>query len=140
VVSQSAGRTGIVLEAAKPNGAKPVIAVDTDIHISFHWQPMPGFEKTLEYMAAASEEPASGQGGVRTEPAGKKLVAGGVLTFRKTTVLQIGTSAKPWITCEGVWIGATDGGMLAVGVTNYAGVPSDIEPWIMALIPGGPPK
>jgi hypothetical protein len=140
VVAQSVSETAVTLEATRPNAAKPAIAVDTEVHLRFSWQLMPGFERTLDYMKAAPEEPASGQGSPRTEPAGKKLVAGGVLTFRKTTVLQIGTNAPPWVTYDGMWVGAVENGMLGVGVANYAGALSDIEPWIMALIPAGPSK
>jgi hypothetical protein len=135
VVSQTATSTAVSLDATRPNATKPAIAVDADAHLKYVWRPSPGFGRVVEMMAGAPEEPASDQGTIRQEPAGKLRLRGGVLTFRKNTVVQVGTNAAPWVTFDAVWIAAVDNGMLSVSVTNYAGAKTDLQPWIEALIP-----
>jgi len=129
----------VMMAAVKPNTTKPVIAVDADVHISFTWQPSPGFARVVEMMAAAPEDPASGDL-IKDEPAGKSRLKGGVLTVRKHTVVAVGSSGPPWVTYSGIWVAAVDGGMLTISVSNYAGPKADIQPWIDALIPARPPK
>jgi hypothetical protein len=137
VTSSRADSTSVVLEATRPNAIKPAIAIDASVHLGFSWQPSPGFELIIDIMANSPQDPASDMGGTRSEPAGKSRFRGGVLTFEKRTVLQIGTNAEPWVTYRGVWMTAIDGGALAISVTNYAGPKEHIQPWIEAMIPAG---
>jgi hypothetical protein len=137
VISNTADGTSVVLEATKPNAVKPAIAIDANVHLGFSWRPSPGFEQIIDIMANAPQEAGSAVGGIRNEPAGKSRFRGGVLTFEKKTVLQIGTNADPWVTYSGVWMTATGGGALAIAVTNYAGPKEHIQPWIEAMIPAG---
>jgi hypothetical protein len=135
VTTNKTDDTTVQMEATKPNSTKPKISVDTEIHLGFSWRLFPGAAQIIDIMAASPEEEVSDQGGIKDEPAGKTRLKGGVLTFRKSTVLQIGTNAAPWVTYKGVWIAESEGGMLAISVTNYAGPKEDIQPWIEALIP-----
>jgi hypothetical protein len=137
VTSNTADGTSVVLMATKPNAIKPAIAIDADVHLGFSWQPSPGFEQIIEIIANSPQDPASDMGGTKSEPAGRSRFRGGVLTFEKQIVLQIGTNAEPWVTYSGVWMTAIDGGALTIGVTNYAGPKEHIQPWIEAMIPAG---
>ena len=140
IVVNTASKTSIAMSAEKPNAGKPQIAVDADIHIGYSWRILPGFARVVETMASSPEDPEYDQGTIKDEPAGKLRLKGGVLTFRKHTVLQVGTNGGPWVTYDAVWQGDIDGGMLAISVMNYAGPKADIQPWIEALIPAGKAK
>jgi hypothetical protein len=140
VETQSAGPGSVVMAAVKPNSAKAKLALDPDIHLVFTWQPNPAAAQIIDILAVAPEEPASGQGGVKTEPAGRTRLRGGVLTYTRRTTLQIGTSAPPWVVYDGAWVAALDDGLLSIGVSNYAGAKEEILPLIEALIPPGMPK
>jgi hypothetical protein len=128
----------VMMAAVKPNTTKPVIAVAADVHISFTWQPSPGAARVVEMIAAAPEDPESGDL-TKIEPAGKSRFSGSVLTFRKHTVVAVGTNGPPRVTYSGIWVAAVDGGMLTISVSNYAGPKADIRPWIDALIPARRP-
>lgn len=140
VTTNAASDASVAFQATKPNAVKPAIAIDANISLGFSWRPMPGFEQIIEILANSPEESASDMGGTKDEPAGKSRLRGGVLTFRKHTALQIGTNADPWVTYSGTWMAATDGGALAISVTNYAGPKEHIQPWIEAMIPSGKVK
>jgi hypothetical protein len=135
VVSQSTSPAAVRLEASRPNTTTPNVAVDPDIHLSWNWRLIPGADKVVEMMAKSPEDSTSKIGMTIVEPAGKKMLKGGVLIFRKTTVPSLGEgNAPPWVTYDGNWIGAVEGGMLVVGVGNVAGPKETILPWITAFL------
>lgn len=111
-----------------------------EIRLGWTWQKMPGAKQVIQMMAQAPEEPQSRMGATLTEPAGKEMLRGGALTWRKTTVPCIGIGEKPpLVTYDVQWIGPWNDGMLAVGVQNA--IPrEEIKPWVehvLASILGG---
>ena len=116
------------VEAEKPNANWPTNCVlDPKLQLSYGWQLSPGTGQVIEMMARAPEEPASsGQIGVRDEPAGKQRYRDGVLTWRKSAMLVIGTTEsgcklKEVITYDGSWVGYIGGKIVAVRVWHVFG-------------------
>lgn len=111
-----------------------------EIRLGWVWQKMPGAKQFLQMVVQAPEEPTSRTGMTVVEPAGKEMVRGGSLTWRKTTVPCMGIGEKPpLVTYEAKWIGFWNDGMLTVNVENALGREA-VKPWVdqvLASILGG---
>jgi hypothetical protein len=107
------------VRAAKPDDLRPNCGGDPNIHFEYGWTASPGGYQVLELIARSPEEPASQKMGVRSEPASKKTYKGGVLVWRKDTVLMVGVNdpkCKEIISYTGIWTGYADGKMIGIGV------------------------
>ncbi len=106
-----------------------------DIHLGWVWQSMPGARQVIEMMARAPEDTLTRMGMTVTEPAGKVMLRGGSLAWKKTTVPCMGIGqSPPLVTYEGKWIGPWHDGMLAVSVENALGTPTEIRPWVEQVL------
>ncbi len=115
------------VEAEKPNANWPNNCVlDPKLQLHYGWLLSPGTDQLIEMMARVPEEPASVSMGTRDEPAGKRRYHGGVLTWRKSTSLVIGTTdagckLKELVTYDGAWVGYLAGKILGVRVWRVYG-------------------
>ncbi len=110
-------------------------ALPAQVRLGWTWQGMPGAGQYISLIVKAPEEPMSRMGLTVTEPAGKEMLLGGALTWRKTTVPCVGYGEKPpLVTYDAKWIGAWKDGMLAVGVNNAVGSKAEIKPWIEQVL------
>jgi hypothetical protein len=115
------------VEAEKPNADWPNNCVlDPKIQFAYGWQLSPGTGQLIEMMAKIPEEPASVSMGTRDEPAGKQRYHDGVLTWRKSTSMVIGTTEsgcklKEIVTYDGTWAGYLAGKIIGVRVWHVYG-------------------
>jgi hypothetical protein len=128
------------VEAEKPNEGWPGCIVDPKILINYGWTNQPGAGQVVEMMAQRPEEPASVVGGIRSEPAGKQRYKGGILAWRKTTTLAVGSASAKCpgnqvVTYNGSWVGISGGKLLGVGVIRVYGSKTAAQRWIDEYIP-----
>jgi hypothetical protein len=115
------------VEAEKPNANWPNNCFfDPKLGFSYGWPLSPGGGQVIEMMAQVPEEPASGNTLTRDEPAGKQRYLDGVLTWRKSTSVVIGTTGsgcklKEIVTYDGSWAGYLAGKIIGVRVWHVYG-------------------
>ena len=120
------------LEAEKPSDWDCASALKVKFESS--WHTSPGGDRALEYMAQAPQDPARDAMGTRTEPAGKRRHAGGVLEWEKYTTIVAGSDCpSDVVTYHGKWIGYVSGKLIGVSVTHVKSKETGQE-WIAAYI------
>ena len=135
VTTNMAYPTLVGIEATKPNTVKSCIDADPDIHLGYSWTAMTDQAADMLMKGQiAQEEQSSDNMGVKTEAIGKEDFKGGVLIYKKTTAVQVGTDCPDWVTYSGIWVGKYAAGYLAVGVSNLAGSQAPIKGWIAPLL------
>jgi hypothetical protein len=125
-------------EARRPQPNYPSWGV-TDPHIKLMcaWSQSPYAELTVQMMMREPQDPVDDRVSMKTEPAGKQGFRGGVLLVTRRTEVSIGIGTVPdRITYDGVWYGATSGGLLTVKVSNVLASQEAIPGWIGQVIDG----
>jgi hypothetical protein len=114
----------IIIEGTRANADVPKPHADLGITASCSWSASPMGGRILEMLAQQPEEPAGKIVGsvTREEPAGKLKYKDGVLTWRKVITPWVGSGSGPELVCyRGGWVTFHSGGLLSVGVNNFAG-------------------
>jgi hypothetical protein len=124
-----------MLEAIKPNDGWPGCIVDPNVKFSASWTSRPGANQNVKMMLEMPEEPPAFSMGTKTEPAGKKAYKGGVLAWKKKTVMAAGMASSKCpgnqvILYDGSWTGYSNGKLLGVGVSNLYGQKEAGQAWI----------
>lgn len=106
-----------------------------EIELGCNFMPMAMPDMMVQMAAQAPEDPESQVGATVTTPEGKEMWRDGVISFHKTTTPWIGEGEGPdHVVWDGAWMGAIDGGVLTIGVSNVLSGKDEVRSHVLAVL------